>query len=271
MIRSVFFVSDSTGVTAEGLGNSLLSQFGDITFRKNTEPYIDELDKAAALVDRINQAAEEDGQSPIIIDTIVNDDIRKIIAASKGFTIDIFGSFLAPLEQELGTHSSYSVGKSRPHAESEAYSNRMQAVHYALDADDGAKLNQYESADIILFGVSRSGKTPTCLYLGLQYGIYAANYPITEEDLESNQLPRALRAHKDKLFGLTIDPGRLSAIRQERRANSRYSSLIQCEDEVRQAEMMLRKHGITSINTTHFSVEEIAARILSETHISRRT
>ena len=270
MSRTAFFVSDSTGLTAERLGNSLLSQFKTLDFQKQTVAYIDTEAKAQRLVDRINRAAERDGAAPIIIDTVIDAEIRAIIKSSQGFTIDVFEEFLKSLQHELGSDPSNQVGHASITTQDTQYSSRIAAVHYALDADDGAKLNNYENADLILIGVSRSGKTPSCLYLGLQYGIYAANYPITEDDLDSGQLPQVLRKQRRKLFALTIDPERLSSIRQERRANSRYASLIQCEDELRQAEMLFDRYKIPVINTTHFSVEEIAAKILTETQLERR-
>lgn len=270
MKRIAFFVSDSTGITAEVLGNSLLAQFEGLEFDKRTLPYIDTLDKAKEVVLQINAVADETGEPPIVFDTVVDAGIRDAVAQSNGFVIDIFESFLKPLEKALQTDSSYTVGRSHGGTLDPEYQNRINAVHYALDSDDGGKLNQYEKADIILVGVSRSGKTPTCLYLAMQFGVYAANYPITEEDMEHNGLPRALTPYRDKLFGLTIEPERLASIRQERKANSRYASATQCEDEVRQAEAMFKRFGIRMINTTHFSIEEIATRIIASTGLSRR-
>jgi len=267
--RKAFFISDSTGITAETLGNSLLAQFQTISFEKIIVPYVDSVAKAESVADRINRAAAADGVAPIVLDTIVKEEIRRPISEADGFTIDIFGSFLRPLEAELQAHSSYTVGKTRHREYNAEYENRMEAVHYALDADDGAKLDKYEQADIILVGVSRSGKTPTCLYLALNYGIYAANYPLTEDDFDSHRLPAALLRRQDKLFGLTIQPERLSAIRQERRANSRYASLIQCEDEIRQGEGLFARHGIPVIDTTQISVEEIATRIMDRAGLRR--
>lgn len=270
MKRTAFFVSDSTGITAEILGSSLLAQFEGVNFDKHTVPYIDNVSKARLLVERINRTAERDGAAPIIFDTVVDTEVRHIIAASAGFTLDIFASFLAPLEQTLQAQSTYTVGRSHSATKDPAYRNRINAVHFALDSDDGGKLNQYEKADLILIGVSRSGKTPTCLYLAMQFGVYAANYPITDDDLESAALPRALRPHRSKLYALTIDPERLSAIRNERRPASRYASLTQCEDEVRQAEAMFHRFGIPIVNATEFSIEEIATRILDAAGIERR-
>jgi len=270
MQRSAFFISDGTGITAEALGQSLLAQFANIQFKKLTVPYIDNEEKARTMVQQINRAAEQDGARPIIFDTVVNGHIREILAQSKGFMVDIFSTFLAPLEQELKAHSSYSVGTSHAIDSNNNYMERMAAVNFALDNDDGARTRYYDRADLILIGVSRSGKTPTCLYLAMQYGIRAANYPLTEEDMEQPKLPAALKFYRHKLFGLTIDPERLSSIRNERRANSHYASIGQCEFEVREVEKLLRRENIPFINSTHFSVEEISARILLEQGIERR-
>ncbi|MBT8768295.1 posphoenolpyruvate synthetase regulatory kinase/phosphorylase PpsR [Metapseudomonas boanensis] len=270
MKRTAFFISDGTGITAEALGQSLLAQFETTTFSKITRPYIDNVEKARAIVQQINKAAEADGARPIIFDTIVNQDIRDVLATSNGFMVDIFSTFLSPLEQELTTHSSYSVGKSHSIGQHSNYMERIEAVNFALDNDDGARTHFYEKADLILVGVSRCGKTPTCLYMAMQYGIRAANYPLTEEDMERLQLPSALKQYKSKLFGLTIDPDRLTAIRHERKPNSRYASFAQCEFEVREVESLFRRENINFINSTHFSVEEISAKILVEKGIERR-
>jgi regulator of PEP synthase PpsR (kinase-PPPase family) len=232
MKRSAFFISDGTGITAETLGQSLLAQFENITFNKFTRPYIDTVDKARTMVQQINLAAERDTVRPIIFDTIVNQEIREILATSNGFMIDIFSTFLAPLEMELSAHSSYSVGKSHSIAHNANYMERIEAVNFALDNDDGARTHYYDKADLILVGVSRCGKTPTCLYMAMQFGIRAANYPLTEDDMERLQLSAALKAHQHKLFGLTIDPDRLTAIRHERKpthnANSKCARWRPC-------------------------------------------
>ncbi len=270
MKRTAFFISDGTGITAETLGQSLLAQFGNIDFRRLTRPYIDTVEKAQAMVQQINAVADTDEVRPIVFDTIVNTEIRDILATANAFKVDIFSSFLAPLEEELDERSSYSVGKSHSIAHSANYIERIEAVHFALDNDDGARTRHYDSADIILVGVSRCGKTPTCLYMAMQYGIRAANYPLTEDDMEHLQLPASLNKYQDKLFGLTIDADRLAAIRNERKPNSRYASYAQCEFEVREVESLFRRDNINFINTTHFSVEEISAKILVEKGIERR-
>lgn len=269
MKRTAFFISDGTGLTAEALGHALLAQFEKIEFERVTVPYIDDEEKARDLVDRINKAADIDGDRPLVFDTIVNGSIREIISQADGFMVDIFGTFLSPLEQELNSSSSYSVGKSHSINNAGSYERRIHAVNFALDNDDGARTRHYDEADLILIGASRSGKTPTCLYLALQYGIKAANYPITEEDLDDQKMPAALRPHKEKLFGLTIEPERLATIRNERRPNSRYSSMQQCMHEIEEIELMYKRERIPYLNTTAYSVEEISTRIMVTTGLKR--
>lgn len=270
MKRSVFFISDGTGITAEALGNSLLAQFDGIELEKITLPYIDSPEKAEQAVVQIEQAAARDGQRPILIDTIVNNEIRTVLDRCDVLKIDVFSTFIKPLEKELGIGSSYSVGKSHSITKASRYKERIDSVNFAIDNDDGARTRQYHQADIILVGVSRCGKTPTCLYMALQFGIRAANYPLTEEDMDQQRLPQCLLPFRERLYGLTIDAFQLAAIRHERRPNSRYASLNQCEDEIRHVEQLFRQLQIPYINTTTFSVEEIATRIMAAQGLKRR-
>lgn len=270
MKRTVFFISDGTGITAETLGHSLLAQFDSIDFEQITIPYVNTESRALDAIARINKAAAADGHQPIVFDTIVNEDVRRVLAKSDGYMIDIFSSFLKPLESALGASSSYSVGKSHSIVNNPSYNLRIDSVHFALDNDDGARTRHYDQADVILVGVSRSGKTPTCLYLALQFGVKAANYPLTEDDLDDLDLPKALKEHRSKLFGLSIDPERLAAIRTERKPNSKYASIQQCDSEVRGAEAIFNRYGIPFINSTHASIEEISTMIIEAAGIKRR-
>lgn len=267
--RTAFFISDGTGITSEALGVSLLTRFDNLSFDKVTLPFVDSTEKALETVEKINKATERDGAKAIIFDTLVNDEIRSIIASSDSFMIDVFAAFLGPLEQELGTAPTNRVGRSKI-TENQGYGHRIDAINYALDNDDGVRTKYYDDADVILIGVSRSGKTPTCLYLAMQYGIKAANYPLTEEDIDDQKLPPSIRKHREKLFGLTIEPDRLALIRNERKPNSRYASIKQCNYEVEEVELMYRRERIPSMNTTHYSVEEIATRIMVQAGIGRR-
>ena len=268
--RYVFFVSDSTGLTAEGLGNALLAQFINIDIEKVFMPYMDTEEKARKAILRIKSSAELGDEKPLIIATILDPVIREIISRSDGYVIDIFGTFLPGLEEEFGEKSAYKVGQSHVNPADEKALMRIDAVNYALDNDDGMRVNKYDQADIILVGVSRSAKTPSCLYMAMQFGIFAANYPLTEEDLETGKLPAQLLPYKDKIFALTIAPNRLSEIRNERRAGSKYASQKQCQWEVKEAELIYKNMGFPVLETTSFSVEEIGTQILLKTNLARR-
>lgn len=267
--RTVFFISDRTGITAETLGNSLLTQFEDIEFEQIIYPFVDSNERAYTVVARINELCEHEGDRPLIFATVVNPEIREILVKSKGMFVDFFNTFIAPMEAELGMRSCYRVGKSHGISNGKTYNHRIEAINYALSCDDGIGLQNYGDAELILVGVSRCGKTPTSLYLALQFGIQVANYPFTEEDMEHLKLPAALKDQRKKLFGLTIDPLRLQAIRSERRPGSRYASIAQCELEVKKVESFFRQEGIPCINTTSFSIEEISAKILAKMELKR--
>jgi len=268
--RTVFFVSDQTGVTAETMGHSLLTQFDGLAFRQVTLPFISSVDKAEEAVRKINATREADGAPPIVFSTLVKGELRSVVKRSEGLFLDFFDAFLRPLEDELGVKSTERAGRAHGIADQLVYSARIEATNFALAADDGGVTSNYDRAEVVLVGVSRSGKTPTCIYMAMQYGVFAANYPFTEEDFDSKQLPVALRAHSAKLFGLTIAPRRLQQIRNERRPGSRYASLAQCEYEVRCAESLFARYRIPQLDTTECSIEEIASRVIDRMGIERR-
>jgi regulator of PEP synthase PpsR (kinase-PPPase family) len=267
--RTVFFVSDQTGVTAETMGHSLLTQFDGLELRSVTLPFVSSIDKAEEAVRRINMAAEESGVRPIIFGTLVQDDVREIVKRSNALFLDFFEAFVGPIERELESRSTHRAGRAHGIADQTAYTARINATNFALANDDGSN-RDYERSDLVLVGVSRSGKTPTCLYLAMQYGIYAANYPLTEDDMESSHLPAALQPFRRKLYGLTISVDRLQQIRHERRPDSRYASRQQVQYEIRAAEALFTRFGIPYINATECSIEEISSRILDSTGIERR-
>lgn len=261
--RTVFFISDRTGITAENLGHSLLSQFEGIKFKRIRLPFLDSVEKAREAVAQINEASIADGQRPLLFSTLILPAVRNIVEQSDALFLDLFEMFVVPLETELGISSSHAVGRS--HATDVNYNSRMEAVNYALNHDDGGITRELDRADIILIGVSRCGKTPTSLYLALQYGVYAANYPLVPEDFDADTLPSALKSLKIKLHGLTIKPERLQQIRTERTPNSRYASLGNCQMEVKQAERLMQLSKIPYLDVTSMSVEEIATTILHQT------
>jgi len=267
--RNVFFLSDRTGITAELLGQALLTQFETVKFKTRTLPYIDDTEKAQEAVAIINESNNHNGQQPLVFSTIVQPDIQKILHTSKAIIIDIFECFIAPLEAALGAHSAQRIGKKLSSATREAYDNRMHAVNFSLNTDDGMSTSKYETADIILIGVSRCGKTPTALYMAMQFGILAANYPFVEADLENFGLPEWMEAYRGKLFGLVITPQRLHEIRTVRKPNTQYASLEQCEYEVEKMNQIYRREKVNTIDTTSRSIEEIATQIIARAGLRR--
>jgi regulator of PEP synthase PpsR (kinase-PPPase family) len=262
--RTVFFVSDGTGITAETFGNAILAQF-EFKPRHVRLPFIDSVDKAHQVVRQVNHTADLEGRRPVVFTTLVNVDVLQVIEEGcRAMVLDMFGTFVRPLEIELGMKSSHRVGRFADVSKSKEYHDRIEAINFSLAHDDGQSNRDLEQADVILVGVSRSGKTPTSLYLAMQHGLKAANYPLIPEDFDRRQLPPALAPHRKKIFGLTIQPERLSEIRNERRPNSRYASLESCRHEVAEAEAMMRREGIRWLSTTTKSIEEIATTILQE-------
>jgi hypothetical protein len=262
--RTVFFVSDGTGLTAEALGHSLLTQFEEVEFKQIRIPFLDTIEQAQEAVVHINAQGELDGMRPIVFTTLVNQKLAAIVHQADAFSLSYFETFLAPLEAELGVKSSHTVGRSHGSADSSDYKNRIEAINYTLAHDDGITDRDLAEADVILVAVSRCGKTPTSLYLAMQFGLKAANFPLIPEDFDRGCLPGTLEKHRSKLFGLTIQPERLHQIREERRADSKYASLANCRYEIAEAEKMMRREGIRWLDSSTKSIEEISTTILQE-------
>ena len=268
--RTAFFVSDRTGITAEMLGHSLLKQFQGLIFKEITIPYLDTPEKASAAVTKIDECSTTDGCRPIVFSTLVNPEVQSILKSANALNLDCFNIFIEPLEVELGLDSSPTVGLSHRADDIIDYHQRIEAVNYTLAHDDGMIVKNSQQADIILVGVSRSGKTPTCLYLALQHGISAANYPFVPEDFNNMQLPSQLKNQHKKLFGLTIDPVRLHQIRSERRLDSKYASLENCRHETHKAEALMLQEDIPYLDATNKSIEELATTLLHKKQLDRR-
>jgi regulator of PEP synthase PpsR (kinase-PPPase family) len=268
--RAAFFISDRTGITVEMLGNSLLTQFDTVEFRRVTLPFIDNLDKARDALNQIEAARTGSGKRPLVFTSLMSNELRTEIGKANAMVLDLFDRFIVPLEAELGVKSAHAVGRSHSTGNFKDYNHRIEAVNYTLAHDDGITNRNLAEADIILVGVSRSGKTPTCLYLALQFGVKAANYPLIPEDLEKMKLPPSLLPLKHKVRGLTIMPDRLQRIRQERKPDSKYASLENCKWEVQAAELLMGSAGVSFLNSTTKSIEELATTILHEAHLDRR-
>jgi hypothetical protein len=269
-IRTVFFISDGTGITAETLGHSLLAQFPEARLRQVRIPFVDDLDKALDCARQIREARIQDGVRPIVFSTLVNPDPKSGLRAVDALFVDLFEQFIVPLEAELGQRSTHAVGRFHGIADSQDYKARIEAINFAMAHDDGVSSDgELADADVILVGVSRSGKTPTSLYLAMQFGVKAANYPLIPEDFERNKLPGELHRYRAKLFGLTIAAERLSQIRQERRPNSRYASIDNCRFEIEAAQKLMRRENIQWLDSTTKSIEEISATILQAVRLNK--
>ncbi len=268
MQRAVFFVSDSTGITAETIGNSILTQFDGVSFDTHRLPFVDDADKAGVAATRIKSAWARSGLRPVVVNTVVDAALSEIIATSGALMLDVFAPFIAPLEAELGVRRKRVVNRAHGLVDFAKYEARINATNYALAHDDGLDPG-YREADLVLVGVSRSGKTPTCLYMALHFGLRAANYPLTPDELELLELPARLQAQRQRLFGLMISAERLAQIRSERKPDSRYASLEQCRWELAQAEKLFRREAIPVLDTTHVSIEEIGSKILAQLGIER--
>ncbi|MFD2110957.1 pyruvate, water dikinase regulatory protein [Thiorhodococcus fuscus] len=262
MNRTVFFVSESTGITAETLGHSLLSQFDTVNFEQVYMPYINTELRAKALTQRMAEAADRDGARPIVFATMLNHEIRDILKGGNCFYVELFEVFVEPLSAELGVPPSLKSGQSHAITKPSYYTKRIEAINFAMANDDGIRPDNFHRADVVLTGVSRSGKTPTCLYLAMHYGLRSANYPITEEDFERGDLPQLLYDCRHKLFALTIEPQRLQLIREERRPGSGYASLERCQEDIKQAQKMYKRLQVPVLNTTTQSIEEISSQII---------
>ncbi|KGK01630.1 posphoenolpyruvate synthetase regulatory kinase/phosphorylase PpsR [Thalassotalea sp. ND16A] len=266
-MRAAFYISDGTAITSEVFGHALLSLF-PLEFEHITIPFVETIEKAEEVKKQINLTYKRTGEKPFVFHTFVNPDTREVIDTCDGLIYNFLEHFVNPVEQQLGIQAKPKAHRTHSIHEN-SYDYRIDAVNFALANDDGTQVTNYEHADVILVGVSRSGKTPTSLYLALQYGVKAANYPFTDDDMDELGLPPFLKKHKKKIFGLSIAPDRLHEIRDGRMANSKYSSARQCRMEIREVEKLYKKEKIPFINTTKLSVEEISAKILSETGLQR--
>ncbi len=267
--RTIFFISDGTGITAETLGHSLLTQFEGVRLKMVRIPFVNSTDKARECLERLKEATILDGARPIVFSTLIDRDLNRILSEANVLCLNFFDTFIVPLEAELGVKSTHTIGRTHGSIDTNDYKQRIEAINYTLSHDDGVTNQGLEQADVILVGVSRCGKTPTSLYLAMQFGVKAANFPLIPEDFERMKMPDSLVKHREKLFGLTIQPERLNQIRSERRPNSKYASLENCRYEVKEAEKMMRQHDIRWLDSSTKSIEEISTTIRQEVKLER--
>lgn len=260
--RTVYFVSESTGITAESLGDSLLSQFPDVKFTRHHRPFLSSTEQAQALADEFTQEKEINGMKPLVFATMPDEEISRILESGACHYYELFTRYVNEIGKDIQIEPTRRSGVSHGVNNPQLYDDRMDIVNYTLIHDDAMTMQNLNDADVILLGVSRSGKTPTCLYLALHYGVRAANYPLTEDDFLKDDMPQILKDNRHKLVGLTISPKRLADIREKRRSESKYASLNTCKAEVSHAAEMFKRYGLTVFDTTSSSIEELSSRII---------
>lgn len=258
----VFFLSDSTGISAETMGNALLIQFPNLRFERTLIPFISSVDEARAVVARLNEALDTSPRTPLVFTTAASDEVRLELRRTRCPLIDFFDLHMQQVEAILDTPGERLAARLHGVGDIKRYNSRMQAIEYTIEHDDGQSVRSLDKAEVILVAPSRCGKTPTAMYLALQHGLFVANYPIVEEDLEVTELPRPVRHLRERCFGLMTSPQRLSAVRQERRPGSQYASLEQCTFELRRTEAMFKRHRLPVVDSSTKSVEEISTMIL---------
>ena len=266
-IQHVFFISDSTGITIESLGHSLFTQFPDVAFEKKVFPFVTKKEDADKAIAHIKKVAANSKSTPIVFTSLSDESLKNLFAANDISIFDIFSSFIPEMESHLNTHASRAIGETHGMGNASGYLQRIDALNFALSHDDGMKLDTLKHADIVLTGVSRSGKTPTCLYLAMHYNLKTANYPLTDSDFDNTHLPEALSTSQNRIFGLTISPAQLCKIRAERKPDSKYASLKQCEYEIKQAETIYKNAKLPFIDTSSVSIEEIATTIIQRLNV----
>ncbi|WP_240770524.1 pyruvate, water dikinase regulatory protein [Nocardioides sp. GY 10127] len=259
----VLFLSDSTGISAETMGNALLIQFPDVHFERATIPFIDSPAAALEVVAELDAAMDE-GVTPLVFCTAADTGVRTALLTSKAPVIDLFDQHMQKVESILGRTGEREAMRLHGVGDIKRYNARMAAVEFTIEHDDGQSLRALDKADVILLAPSRCGKTPTSMYLALQHGFFVANYPLVDEDLELDKLPRPVQEHQERCFGLTTTVERLSRVRSERRRGSRYASTEQCRWELRRAATIYERHRIPVIDSSEKSVEEMATLILQQ-------
>lgn len=268
--RDVFYVSDGTAITCETLGHVVLGQFA-VQPNEKTFPFVESDEKLSELLKQIQRSYQLHGVKPLVFFSMVIPEMRTRLLQAPAHFYDVLESIVQRVSLDIEMEPAPKLQRSRSVGkDSDTYFDRIAAIEYTLAHDDGVSLKDLDRADIILLGVSRSGKTPTSLYMAMQFGLRVVNYPFIAEDMHAMRLLPEFEFHRHKLFGLTINAERLTEIRENRLAGSEYASNQQCQQELATVEALFRREAISCINTSSLSVEEISTRILERTGLKRR-
>jgi [pyruvate, water dikinase]-phosphate phosphotransferase / [pyruvate, water dikinase] kinase len=265
--RDVYYLSGSTGILAKDLGKALLCQFPDVPFREELIPFIQTEKEAEKAIERIRSRST--GQVPMVISTLLGRKLNGILNHPDVEFLNIFDQFLRKIEDILEEKAVWKAGASR-HPSERTMIKRVEAIHYCIDHDDGSGTKDYDEAEVILLGVSRSGKTPVSVYLATQMGIKTANYPLVLDDSPSFRLPPYITRNKKRLIGLSITPQLLHQYREQRYANSSYASLSTCRSEINEVNTLYLNHDIPIVTSDGKSIEEIAIHVTQLLNLKKK-
>ena len=258
----IFLISDSTGETLDRIFLSLKAQFKNIEYKVNSYSFT----RTENQILKILNLAEKENNS-IILYTIVDNNLAKFLANTcdkkKIPCFGVLGSLILSFSKLFNQKASHEP--SGQHVLNEEYYNRIEAIQFTMNHDDGNLLKDVEKSDIILLGVSRTSKTPTSIYLANK-GYKTSNIPLVNQ----NSIPKNL-LEKPKSFcivGLTTEAERLVDIRKNRMnslketKNQSYTDLEKIKQEVDEAKNIFKKYGWPTIDVTRKSVEETAASVI---------
>lgn len=265
--KDVYYVSGSTALLAEDVGKALLCQFQEISFNEEKIPFIKT--RAAAEKAMKHILEQSGGVRPLVFCTIMDAGIKKILDSPEVEFFDVFGNVLDRLENCLETKALRVPGYSR-NIDDITLAKRVEAIHFSIEHDDGTRSREYDEAEVILLGVSRSGKTPVSVYLATHMGIKSANFPLTSEHLDSYELPPEIVRNRKKVVGLMTSPGLLHKIREQRYSGSTYAKLSTCATELNQAKEIYLRYGIQSLETDGKSIEETSVQVTQLVDIPRK-
>ena len=266
--KDVYYISDSTGILITNLAHALLCQFPEINFHEEKFPFVRTVEEAEKILAYILKHSS--GRRPIIFSTITDPKVRQVLDSPEVEFFDAFDYFLQRLENSLEATALRVPGFSR-HIDHISMADRVEAIHFCLEHDDGTRVQEYDEANVIMLGVSRTGKTPVSVYLATQMGLKAANFPLTSEHLDVYQLPEHIRRNRKCAIGLTTTPELLHSVREKRYAGSKYAHFSTCREEIRKAEQIFERYQIPIVNTAGKSIEEIATQVTQEMGLSKKT
>ena len=259
---NVYLVSDSTGETLDRIFLSLKSQFENFEYEKKEFAFV----RTEQQIDKIIKECNE-VESSLILYTIVETKLAKYISNQSQKNnvpcFGILGNLILSFSKLLNQKAIHKP--SAQHVLDEDYYKRIEAIQFTMSHDDGKRVDDINSADVILLGVSRTSKTPTAIYLANK-GFKTSNIPLVNE----NSIPQILkdRPKISCIVGLSTEPERLVDIRKNRMSslkeneNKSYTDLEKIKKEVNDAKGTFRKYGWPTIDVTRKSVEETAASVI---------